>query len=62
LIVYRIPKVRKSVVSLRKTGMSAVNYIMAMPWLALFLLGFIFIINEEVFKGVAALVGSPIDN
>ena len=62
LIFYRLPIVRKATISLRKNGMSKANYLLAIPWAAIFILTFLFIINEEVFKGVAAFLGSPIDN
>jgi DMSO/TMAO reductase YedYZ heme-binding membrane subunit len=62
LIVYRLPIMRKSVLKLRRLRFNWAIWIMSLPWLILFVVPFSFIVNEEVFKGIAVMMGHASNN
>lgn len=62
LMFFRVPVVKKAITHLRKARYNTAIYIMSIPWIALFVVPFSFIINEEVFKGVATIASHSIAN
>jgi DMSO/TMAO reductase YedYZ heme-binding membrane subunit len=60
LLFFRIPAIKKAITHLRKARYDTAIYIMSIPWIALFVVPFSFIVNEEVFKGVAILTSHGI--
>jgi sulfoxide reductase heme-binding subunit YedZ len=54
LLVLRLPPVRHWVSAQQKAGRQRAVYLTFLPLVALFVLGFSFIVNEEIFKGVDA--------
>jgi sulfoxide reductase heme-binding subunit YedZ len=62
LLILRLPPIRRWVVRQQQAGRQLVVYILLMPFVLLFALGFCFIVNEEIFKGVAAFSLHPISN
>ena len=59
LIVLRLPPVRRWVDEQRAAGRHHVVYFVMLPLIVLFLLGFIYIINEEIFTGTMVLTMRP---
>lgn len=62
LVLYRLPAVRRGITRMRKGGDQAAIWLLSALPLATFALGYAFIVNEEVFKGVAAILGHPVSN
>jgi sulfoxide reductase heme-binding subunit YedZ len=62
LLVLRMPAVRRWVGRQQKAGRSWLPYLAFTPLVVLFIVGFSFIINEEMFKGVAAFSLHPISD
>ena len=60
LIVLRLPPVRRWVGEQRAAGRQYVVYFVMLPLIVLFLLGFIYIINEEIFTGTKILTMHPL--
>jgi DMSO/TMAO reductase YedYZ heme-binding membrane subunit len=60
LVLLRLPPVRRWVVRQQKAGRQWLVYLAVMPLAALFIVGFSFIANEEIFKGVGAFSLHPI--
>ena len=60
LIVLRLPPVRRWIVEQRAEGRAWLVWLAIMPLAALYILGFTFIINEEIFQGVLAFTIHPI--
>lgn len=60
LVLFRLPPVRRWVVRQQKAGRQWLVYLAAAPLAAVFILGYTFIVNEEIFKGVAAFALHPI--
>ena len=60
LIVLRLPPVRRWVGEQRAAGRQHVVYFVMLPLIVLFLLGFIYIINEEIFTGTKILTMHPL--
>lgn len=59
LIVLRLPPVRRWVGEQRAAGRQHVVYFVMLPLIVLFLLGFIYIINEEILTGTMVLTMRP---
>jgi DMSO/TMAO reductase YedYZ heme-binding membrane subunit len=59
LVVLRLPPVRRWVGEQRAAGRQHLVYFVMLPLIVLFLLGFIYIINEEIFTGTMALTLRP---
>lgn len=62
LLVLRLPPVRHWVAEQRKAGRERMVYFAFLPLAALFVIGFSFMVNEEMFKGIAAFVLNPISD
>jgi methionine sulfoxide reductase heme-binding subunit len=56
LLTLRLPPVKRWIVARQKEGRNWLVYLTIAPLFALFVLGFIFIINEEIFKGFDSFV------
>jgi DMSO/TMAO reductase YedYZ heme-binding membrane subunit len=54
LVILRLPPVRHWIVRQQKAGRQRLVYLAVLPLALLFVLGFAFIVNEEIFKGVGA--------
>jgi methionine sulfoxide reductase heme-binding subunit len=59
LLVLRLPPVRRWIAARQKEGRNWLVWVTVAPLLALFVLGLIFIINEEIFKGVDSFLERP---
>jgi DMSO/TMAO reductase YedYZ heme-binding membrane subunit len=55
LVVLRLPPVRRWVIEQRTSGRAWLPWLVLSPLIALYLLGFIFIINEEFFTGLKVI-------
>lgn len=62
LVVLRLPPVRRWIAKQQKAGRQRVVYVAVLPLAVLFVLGFSFIVNEELFKGMAAFTLHPISD
>jgi len=62
LVILRLPPVRRWVARQQKAGHEWLIYVLVIPFALLFVLGFAFIVNEEIFKGVAAFSLHPISD
>jgi DMSO/TMAO reductase YedYZ heme-binding membrane subunit len=62
LLTLRLPPVRRWVAGQQKAGRAWLVYLVFMPLAMLFLVGLTFIVNEEIFKGVAAFSLHPISD
>src|SRR6266516_1239411 len=60
LIVLRLPPVRRWIVEQRAGGRAWLVWLAIMPLAALYILGFTYIINEEIFQGVLAFTIHPL--
>src|SRR2546430_11603489 len=60
LIVLRLPPVRRWIVEQRAGGRAWLVWLAIMPLTALYILGFAYIINEEIFQGVLAFTIHPL--
>ena len=59
LLVLRLPPVRRWASAQQKAGRGWLVSLVCVPLALLFLLGFVFIVNEEIFKGTAAFSLHP---
>jgi sulfoxide reductase heme-binding subunit YedZ len=59
LLVLRLPPVKRWIVARQKEGRNWLVWATVVPLFALFVLGFIFIINEEIFKGIDSFTENP---
>ncbi len=59
LLVLRLPPVKRWIVARQKEGRNWLVYVTVAPMFALFIFGFIFILNEEIFKGVDSFLNQP---
>ena len=59
LVILRLPPVKRWVADQRRAGQQAKVWLAIMPLVVLFVLGFIFIINEEIFTGTMAITMRP---
>ena len=62
LLLLRLPPVSRWVAAQQRAGRQWLVYTACVPLAALFMLGFVFIVNEEIFKGVAAFSLHPIQD
>lgn len=62
LVVLRLPPVRRWAAARQREGRAWLVYLAAVPLAALFLVGYGFIVNEEMFKGIAAFTNYPIQD
>ena len=60
LVVLRLPPVRRWIVEQRAEGRAWLVWLAIMPLAALYILGFTYIINEEIFQGVLAFTIHPL--
>ena len=60
LIILRLPPVRRWIVEQRAEGRAWLVWLAVMPLAALYILGFTYIINEEIFQGVLAFTIHPL--
>jgi methionine sulfoxide reductase heme-binding subunit len=61
LLVLRLPPVTHWIAARKKAGQGWVVYLAILPLAILFIIGFSFILNEEIFKGVGAFTLHPKD-
>jgi DMSO/TMAO reductase YedYZ heme-binding membrane subunit len=59
LLVLRVPPVKRWIAARQKEGRGWLVWVTIAPLFALFVLGFIFIINEEIFKGLDSFKETP---
>jgi DMSO/TMAO reductase YedYZ heme-binding membrane subunit len=59
LVLLRLPPVRRWVVEQREAGKQWKVWVTFMPLFALYVIGFVFIINEEIFTGTQAITMRP---
>jgi DMSO/TMAO reductase YedYZ heme-binding membrane subunit len=59
LLVLRLPAVKRWVTARQKEGRGWLVYLAAAPMIALFIFGFVYIINEQVFKGMGSFTEQP---
>ena len=62
LLTLRLPPVRRWVAKQQKAGRQWLVYVVFIPFALLFVLGFGFIADEEIFKGTAAFTLHPISD
>ena len=59
LLLLRLPPVKRWISARQKEGRNWLVYVTIAPIFALFLFGFIFVINEEIFKGMDSFTEHP---
>jgi sulfoxide reductase heme-binding subunit YedZ len=59
LLTLRLPPVKRWIVARQKEGRNWLVFLAIAPIFALFVFGFIFIVNEEIFKGIDSFVEHP---
>jgi len=59
LLVLRLPPVKRWIAARQKEGRNWLVWVTILPIFALFVFGFTFIINEEIFKGINSFVEHP---
>jgi sulfoxide reductase heme-binding subunit YedZ len=59
LLTLRLPPVKRWIVARQQEGRNWLVWAAVVPLFALFALGFIFIINEEIFKGIDSFTNHP---
>ena len=59
LLTLRLPPVKRWIVERQKEGRMWLVWVTVAPILALFLLGFVFILNEQIFKGIDSFTEHP---
>ena len=62
LVVLRLPPITRWIASQHRACHQRRVYLAVLPLAALFILGFAFIWNEEIFKGTMAVTMHPIDD
>ena len=62
LVVLRLPPVTRWIARQHKAGRQRRVYLTVLPLAVLFVLGFLFIWNEQIFKGTMAITMHPIDD
>ena len=59
LLTLRLPPVKRWIVDRQKEGRTWLVWVTVAPIFALFLLGFVFILNEQIFKGIDSFTEHP---
>jgi methionine sulfoxide reductase heme-binding subunit len=59
LLVLRLPPVKRWIAARHKEGRMWLVWVTVLPLFALFVFGFIFILNEEIFKGIDSFTEHP---
>jgi sulfoxide reductase heme-binding subunit YedZ len=59
LLTLRIPPVKRWIAARQKEGRNWLVYLTITPIFALFVIGLIFIVNEEIFKGIDSFTNNP---
>jgi methionine sulfoxide reductase heme-binding subunit len=59
LLTLRLPPVKRWITARKREGRNWLVWVTIAPLFALFLFGFIFIVNEEIFKGIDSFVERP---
>jgi DMSO/TMAO reductase YedYZ heme-binding membrane subunit len=59
LLTLRLPPVKRWIVARQREGRNWLVYVTILPIFALFVFGFIFIVNEEIFKGIDSFTQHP---
>jgi sulfoxide reductase heme-binding subunit YedZ len=59
LLILRLPPARRWIAARQKEGRNWLVYLVVLPLFALFVFGFIFILNEEIFKGIDSFTENP---
>ena len=59
LLTLRLPPVKRWIAARQKEGRNWLVYLTIAPIFALFVFGFIFILNEEIFKGIDSFTEHP---
>jgi methionine sulfoxide reductase heme-binding subunit len=59
LLTLRLPPVKRWIAARQKEGRNWLVYLTIAPLFALFIFGFIFIVNEEIFKGIDSFTEHP---
>jgi sulfoxide reductase heme-binding subunit YedZ len=59
LLTLRLPPVKRWIAARQREGRNWLVYVTIVPIFALFVLGFIFIVNEEIFKGIDSFTEHP---
>jgi len=59
LLTLRLPPVKRWIVARQREGRNWLVYVTILPIFALFPFGFIFIVNEEIFKGIDSFTEHP---
>jgi len=59
LLTLRLPPVKRWIAAREKEGRSWLVYLTIMPIFALFVFGLVFIVNEEIFKGIDSFTEHP---
>jgi DMSO/TMAO reductase YedYZ heme-binding membrane subunit len=59
LLVLRVPPVKRWIAARQKEGRNWLVYVTITPIFALFVLGLIFVIDEEIFKGIDSFLNTP---
>ena len=59
LLILRLPPARRWIAARQKEGRNWLVYVVVLPLFALFVFGFIFILNEEIFKGIDSFTENP---
>jgi DMSO/TMAO reductase YedYZ heme-binding membrane subunit len=59
LLTLRLPPLKRWIADRQAEGRNWLVYLTIMPIFALFVFGFIFIVNEEIFKGIDSFTNNP---
>jgi DMSO/TMAO reductase YedYZ heme-binding membrane subunit len=59
LLVLRLPPVKRWIAARQKEGRNWLVWVTVMPIFALFVFGLVFIVNEEIFKGIDSFLERP---
>ena len=59
LLTLRLPPVKRWIAARQQEGRNWLVYVTIVPIFALFVLGFVFIVNEEIFKGIDSFTEHP---
>ena len=59
LLILRLPPARRWIAARQREGRNWLVYVVVLPLFALFVFGFIFILNEEIFKGIDSFTEHP---